>query len=116
MKPLMTLLAATSLAACAQTERNLSMANGMLRVEPHPIHADSARVTTVSSPVLLDPLGRGTPEGYRNVVVSLLGPKCANAPIIEEGRVRLTTGREDAALRVICPAVVRRPDPQVSTR
>jgi hypothetical protein len=103
-----TALLLTGLAACGSVERNMSMTNGMLRIEPHPIHADSVRIVTISSTVLADPLGRGTPNGYRNVVDSLFGQECYDAPIIEEGRVRMQNGREDAALRVICPAVVRR--------
>lgn len=98
------IVAALGLAGCQAAERNMSMASGMLRVEPHPVHADSIRIITIITAVGLDPLGRGTPEGNRNVVVSLLGPACADAPIIEEGRVRQVSGRTDAALRVICPA------------
>jgi hypothetical protein len=91
------------LMGCAEFEARGAMAYGMLRVEPHPVHADSVRITTVASKVYLDPLGRGTPEGYRNVVNALFGDNCKDAPIIEEGRVKLAMGREDAVLRVICP-------------
>lgn len=105
MRRLMTVAAALGMAGCQGVERNLSMSQGLLRVEPHPIHADSVRIITVVSMGALDPLGRGTPGGNRNVVRSLLGPECDGAVIIEEGRVRLTTGRVEAALRVICPAV-----------
>jgi hypothetical protein len=38
------------------------------------------------------------------VVNALFGDKCKDAPIIEEGRIKLAMGREDAVLRVICPA------------
>lgn len=96
--------AALVLAGCQGMERDASLTRGMLRVEPHPIHADSVRIITLISPVALDPLGRGTPEGNRNVVHSSLGDRCADAPIIEEGRVRLAGDRWFAALRVICPA------------
>src|SRR4051812_24037849 len=99
MRLLVVLAAAAGVSGCAKGELHSSLTYGLLRVEPHPIHADSAKVTTVASTMLLDPLGRGTSEGYRNVVISLFGPECANAPIIEEGRVRLVTGREDAVLR-----------------
>ena len=56
----------------------------------------------------LDPLGRGTEEGNRNVVVAVLGDECANAQIMEEGRILRRGGRVDAALRVICPAAIAR--------
>jgi hypothetical protein len=103
-KMMAALVAAGALAGCQATERNMSLSQGMLRVEPHPLHADSVRIITIVSPVALDPLGRGTPEGNRNVVRSVLGDRCADAQIIEEGRVRLAGDRWDAALRVICPA------------
>lgn len=93
-----------TLMGCAEFEARGAMAYGQLRVEPHPAYADSLRVTTIASTVFLDPLGRGTPEGPRNVVKALFGDKCKDAPIIEEGRIKLAMGREDAVLRVICPA------------
>jgi hypothetical protein len=91
------------LMGCAKMDASMSMMYGMLRVEPHPVYADSVRVTTIASTVFLDPLGRGTPEGPRNVVNALFGDSCEDAPIIEEGRIKLAMGREDAVLRVICP-------------
>ena len=81
---------------------------GLLQVEPHPIHRDSVRIVTVVSAVALDPLGRGTAEGNRNVVVAVLGDECANAQIMEEGRILRRGGRVDAALRVICSAAIAR--------
>ena len=93
-----------TLMGCAQMDAQLSMMYGMLRVEPHPVYADSLRVTTIASTIFLDPLGRGTPQGPRNVVNAVFGDKCKDAEIIEEGRVKLTMGREDVVLRVICPA------------
>ena len=104
MKPLAVAALGLMLVGCQKMEANMSMAYGLLRVEPHPMHADSVRITTVASKVYLDPLGRGTPEGYRNIVNALFDEKCKDASIIEEGRIRLTMGREDAVLRVICPA------------
>jgi hypothetical protein len=104
MKPIAVAALGLMLVGCQKIEANMSMAYGLLRVEPHPMHADSVRITTVASKVYLDPLGRGTPEGYRNIVNALFDDKCKDAPIIEEGRIRLTMGREDAVLRVICPA------------
>ncbi len=104
LKPITAAALGLLLMGCAKTETYWSMAYGMLRVEPHPAYADSVRVTTVASTVLLDPLGRGTPEGPRNVVNALFGDKCKDAPIIEEGRIKLAMGREDAVLRLICPA------------
>ncbi len=104
LKPITAAALGLALMGCAKMEANLSMMYGLLRVEPHPTYADSVRITTVASTLLLDPLGRGTPEGNRNVVNTLFGDKCKDAPIIEEGRIKLTMGREDAVLRVICPA------------
>lgn len=104
IKPIAAAALGLMLMGCAELEARVSMGHGMLRVEPHPVHADSVRITTVASTVLLDPLSRGTPEGPRNVVNAVFGDKCKDAPIIEEGRIRLTMGREDAVLRVICPA------------
>jgi hypothetical protein len=104
LKPITAAALGLALLGCAKMEANMSMSYGLLRVEPHPVYADSVRVTTVASTVLLDPLGRGTPEGPRNVVNALFGEKCKDAPIIEEGRIKLDAGREDAVLRVICPA------------
>jgi hypothetical protein len=103
LKPITAAALGLALLGCAKMEANMSMSYGLLRVEPHPVYADSVRVTTVASTVLLDPLGRGTPEGPRNVVNALFGDKCKDAPIIEEGRIKLAAGREDAVLRVICP-------------
>lgn len=105
LKQVAALAAVVALAGCQGVERQGSLAYGLLRAEPHPMHADSVRViTVVSSMGALDPLGRGTAEGNRTVVRSLLGDRCADAQIIEEGRVRLAGDRWDAALRVICPA------------
>jgi hypothetical protein len=95
---------ALALSGCAGVEAQMSVAHGMMRAEPHPEHADSLRVTTIASPILMDPLARGTPAGVRNSVVALLGERCASAEIIEEGRVRYGSGREDVVVRVICPA------------
>ena len=103
LKPITAAALGLTLMGCAEFEARGAMAYGMLRVEPHPVYADSVRVTTVASTVLLDPLGRGTPEGPRNVVNALFGDRCKDAPIIEEGRIKLAMGREDAVLRVICP-------------
>lgn len=103
-KPITAAALGLMLMGCADFEARASMAYGLLRVEPHPAHADSVRMTTVASRVYLDPLGRGTPEGYRNTVNAVFGDKCKDAPIIEEARIKLTMGREDAVLRVICPA------------
>ena len=85
-------------------ERDMSMSRGLLGVEPHPLHADSAPIITVVSTGARDPLGRGMLGGSRNVV-SLLGPERDGAAIIEAGRVRLAAGSMEAALRVIRPAV-----------
>jgi hypothetical protein len=104
LKPITAAALGLTLMGCAKMDAAMSMSQGLLRVEPHPVHADSVRVTTVASTVLLDPLGRGTPEGPRNVVNALFGDKCKDAPIIEEGRVKFAGNREDAVLRVICPA------------
>lgn len=104
MKPIAVAALGLTLMGCAEFEARGAMAYGMLRVEPHPEFTDSVRVTTVVSKVYLDVLGRGTPEGPRNVVNAVFGDKCKDAPIIEEGRIRLAMGREDAVLRVICPA------------
>jgi hypothetical protein len=103
LKPITAAALGLTLMGCAKMEANMSMAYGLLRMEPHPAYADSVRITTVASTVLLDPLGRGTPEGPRNVVNALFGDKCKDAPIIEEGRIKLAAGREDAVLRVVCP-------------
>lgn len=104
MRRLIIVAAALTLAGCQGMERDASLMRGMLRVEPHPVHADSVRIIPIISPVALDPLGRGTPGGNRNVTHSALGDRCADATIIEEGRVRLAGDRWFAALRVICPA------------
>lgn len=108
MRLVAVLAAAAALAGCQQVETQGSIAAGLLQVEPHPIHRDSVRIVTVVSAVALDPLGRGTEEGNRNVVVAVLGEECAGAQIIEEGRIRRRHGRVDAALRVVCPAAVAR--------
>ena len=104
LKPITAAALGLTLMGCADFEARASMAYGMLRVEPHPTYTDSVRVTTVASKVYLDPLRRGTPEGYRTTVNAALGDRCKDAEIIEEARVKLTMGREDAVLRVICPA------------
>lgn len=104
LRTMAALVAVVGLAGCAAIERDLSMGRGVLRVEPHPEHADSVRIVTMVSTSALDPLGRGGPDGPRNVVRATLGDRCADAPIIEEGRVRTAGGRWDATLRVICPA------------
>lgn len=104
MRGLLIVAAAAGLAGCQGMERSASLMYGMLRVEPHPQYADSVRIVTQITMGPLDPLGRGTPEGPRNVTRSALGDRCADAPIIEEGRVRLAGDRWFAALRVICPA------------
>jgi hypothetical protein len=104
LKPITAAALGLSLMGCAKLDASMSMMYGMLRVEPHPVHADSVRVTTIASTIFLDPMGRGTPEGPRNVVNALFGDKCKDAPIIEEARIKLPMGREDAVLRVICPA------------
>lgn len=106
MRALM-IAAMAALAGCQAAERNMSMANGLLRVEPHQIHADSVRIVTIITADGLDPLGRGTPAGNRNVVRAVLGDQCADAPIIDEGHVRQKSGRIDVALRVVCPAARR---------
>jgi hypothetical protein len=100
------MLAAALVAGCQQMETGMAVTHGMLRFEPHPLHADSVRLLTIVSPVALDPLGRGTPDGNRTVVRNLLGEQCADAQIIEEGRIRVAAmgSGEFAALRVICPA------------
>lgn len=104
IKPLAAATLGLTLMGCAKMDAQLSMMYGMLRVEPHPLHTDSLRVTTIASTIFLDPLGRGTPEGPRNVVNAVFGDTCKDAPIIEEARIKLPMGREDAVLRVICPA------------
>jgi hypothetical protein len=104
LKPITAAALGLSLMGCAQIDTSMSMAMGLLRVEPHPVHADSLRVTTLASTIFLDPMGRGTPEGPRNVVNALFDDTCKDAPIIEEARIKLPMGREDAVLRVICPA------------
>jgi len=100
------MIAAGALAACQQMETGMAVTHGLLRFEPHPIHSDSVRVLTIVSTVYLDPLSRGSEEGNRNVVRNLLGEECADAQIIEEGRVRIRAmgGGQFASLRVICPA------------
>ena len=99
-------LAVALVAGCQQAETNLAVTHGMLRFEPHPNHPDSVRLLTVVSPVGMDPLRRGTPEGNQTVVRNLLGEECADAQIIEEGRMRVRSmgGSEFASLRVVCPA------------
>lgn len=106
MRLVVAMLAAGLAAGCQQMETGMAVTHGMLRFEPHPAHADSIRILTIVSPVAMDPLGRGTPEGNRTVVRNLLGEECASAQIIEEGRMRVRAmgSGEFAALRVICPA------------
>lgn len=106
MKLIAVVMAAGLVAGCQQMETGMAVTHGMLRFEPHPVHADSVRVLTIVSPVAMDPLGRGTAEGNRTVVRNLLGEECADAQIIEEGRMRVRAmgGGQFAALRVICPA------------
>jgi hypothetical protein len=104
LKPISAAALGLSLMGCAQTEARRVMADGQLRVELHPVYADSLRVTAMISHVFMDSLGRGTPAAARNIVTGLFGDTCKDAPIIEEGRIKLAMGREDAVLRVICPA------------
>jgi hypothetical protein len=96
------------LAGCAETETAMGLAYGQVRAEPHPVHRDSIRIVTAVPVALieLDPLRRAFPEGQRTVVTTLLGPECAQAQIVDEGRVRIWTGRQEMALRVICPAAL----------
>lgn len=104
IKPIAAAALGLTLMGCAKMEVRSAIAYGQLRVEPHPVHTDSMRVTTVATHIPLDVLRRGTPEGNRNVINALFGETCKDAPIIEEGRIKLPFGREDAILRVICPA------------
>jgi len=103
LKPITAAALGLALMGCAQMEARGAMSYGMLRVDPHPIHADSVRVIMAVQWIPLDTLARSTPEGPRNVVNALFGDKCKDAPIIEEGRIKLAAGREDAVLRVVCP-------------
>lgn len=106
MRLVAVLMAAGVVAGCQQVETGMSITHGMLRFEPHPVHADSIRLLTIAATGALDPLGRGTPEGHRTVVRNLLGEECADAQIIEESRMRVRAmgSAEFASLRVICPA------------
>lgn len=106
MRLVVAMMAAGMVAGCQRGETALAVGEGRLRFEPHPVHTDSVRLLTLVSATAIDPLRRGTPEGNRTVVRNLLGEECADAPIIEEGRVRVRiyAQQEYAALRVICPA------------
>jgi hypothetical protein len=106
LKPMSTLMGGLALVACAGMDANIALSTGTLRVEPHPIHEDSVRVITLHrAPLYVDSLGRGrgTAEAHRATIDALFGDKCRNAPIIQEGTVQVTSMRQDAALRVICP-------------
>lgn len=110
MRPLILIAASGLLAGCQTMEAGTSLAYGLLRVEPHPIHQDSLRFTTQGNFMELDPLGRGTPQGARNSLVAVLGERCRDAQMTEEGRVLYGIGpRVDVTYRVVCPAALQRP-------
>jgi hypothetical protein len=107
LKPITAAALGLALMGCQSMDKTMAMATGTLRVEPHPLHEDSVRVITVhNAPLYFDTLGRGrgTSEAQRNTIDALFGGKCRGAPIIQEGTVQLMSLRQDAVLRVICPA------------
>jgi len=107
IKPIAAAALGLMLMGCHSIDATLALGMGTLRVEPHPIHEDSVRVITVhKAPLYFDTLGRGrgTTEAHRNIINALFGDKCRDAPIIQEATVQVMSLRQDAALRVICPA------------
>jgi hypothetical protein len=109
MRKIVVAAALVALTGCQATETAGSLTMGLIRVEPHQMHADSARVVMVtpeSGQMLLDPLQRGTPSA-REALLRRLFPDCPDATVIEEGALRVFVGagtRVDRAFRVICPA------------
>ena len=107
LKPITAAALGLMLMGCHSIDASMALGMGTLRVEPHPIYEDSVRVITVhKAPLYFDTLGRGrgTTEAQRNTVNALFGDKCRDAPIIQEATVQVMSLRQDAALRVICPA------------
>jgi hypothetical protein len=108
LKPITAAALGLLMMGCHSMDKTLALADGTLRVEPHPVHADSVRVITLhKGHFYRDSLGRGngTTEAHRATVIALWGDTCRDAPIIPEGTVQVTSFRQDIALRVICPAV-----------
>ena len=106
LKPITAAALGLALMGCQSMDKTLALADGTLRVEPHPVHADSVRVITLhKGRFYRDSLGRGngTTEAHRTTVDALFGDKCKDAPIIPEGTVQVTSFRQDIALRVVCP-------------
>jgi hypothetical protein len=106
MRRMILAASAVLLAGCTTMETAGGLSAGTIRVEPHPLHADSLRFTTLGN----EPIGRMTPPGARNDLVAVLGERCRDAPMQEEGRVLYGIGpRVDVTYRVVCPAALRRP-------
>jgi len=107
LKPMAAAALGLTLMGCQSMDKTFALADGTLRVEPHPTYEDSVRVITLhKGRFYRDSLGRGrgTTEAHRATIIALWGDTCKDAPIIPEGTVQVTSFRQDIALRVICPA------------